>query len=87
MDERKRLRFSLWNLMLMTAAAAVVSLGIAAGVRVDSAYRSWIVAFILGVGVPTAVGALLGGLKGLGRGFVVGAWLFFVLAVLAVFSG
>jgi len=62
MDERKRFQFSLWNLMLMTAVAAVVSLAISLR-REPRFVVGWMM-----IGVPAAIGALFGG----GRGLVFG---------------
>lgn len=87
MDWRKWIQFSLANVFWLTLVVAVVSLGITAAVRMPDAYRPWFVGSVLAVGGPPAVGALIGGLKGLGRGVVVGAWLLFVFVTLAIFLG
>jgi hypothetical protein len=90
MDERKRLQFSVWNLMLM-----MVPLGVVFGLASQAgslAPAVWILG--LYVGCFAAVGALVGGLRGmlLGLGWfavaniVLGAVLF-LLSTLAIFVG
>jgi hypothetical protein len=63
MDERTRFQFSIWNLMLsMVPLAVVFSL---ASLARDAGSWVWFAAVIVGVG--PAVGALVGGLAGMGR--------------------
>lgn len=63
---RRRIQFSIWNLMLMMIPLAVV-LGLAS----QSLEKSWMVWFsAVVVGGGPAVGALIGGWKGMIRGLL-----------------
>ena len=66
MDERKRFQFSVWNLMLMMVPLAVV-FGLASQAP-DKNWVVWLSAVVIGGG--PAVGALVGGWKGMIRGLL-----------------
>jgi hypothetical protein len=65
MDERRRFQFSIGNLMLAMVPLGVV-FGIASLAR-EAGWAVWLVAISAGIG--PAIGALVGGWDGMGRGF------------------
>ena len=85
MDERKRFQFSVGNVLLMTFAVAWILGGVIAAVRVpDSELRTAaIVSALVILGISMAVGALVGGFKGMTRGFIVGACVLLIIALIA----
>lgn len=69
MVEQKRVQFSLANVFLMTAVAALATAGVTYGLRHGN---PWVVVLMLILGIPTAVGGLFGGASGMRRGLAVG---------------
>jgi hypothetical protein len=84
MDGRRRFQFSLANVLLMTFAVAWILAGASAAMQVRNVQlqNAAIVSVLLVLGISMAVGALVGGFKGMTRGFILGAAVLATIAIL-----
>jgi hypothetical protein len=82
MVERKRFQFSVWNLMLMMVPLAVVFAVWSVVARNQSGKGALALTTLVGVG--GAIGALVGGWKGMRKGLLLGLGLFIVAASVEV---
>jgi len=80
-----RFQFSVANVLLMTFAVAWILAGVNAAMQVPNVElkNAAIVSLLIVLGISMAVGALVGGFKGMTRGFIVGACVLLIIALFA----
>jgi len=85
MGERWRFQFSVANVLLATFAVAWILGGVTLRLRVghSSIASAAFIALVVVAGISMTVGGLVGGFKGMTRGFIVGTCVLLAVAIVA----